>query len=256
MLLKHSLRVGAAALGVAIGLGWSATLLSSQAVAAVDPASTLSSTQTAAIDAAVQTALQNIPPGLTGAALLAAQQAAIASVTKMEVGIYGAAAAEVVASAAVGDGVPVAQAVAGTIQGGLQAGVSGSTIVEYAVLGGSSGIGGNPTTAAEAALATAETNGIDSGDAGTGLGAAAAELATTNSAAGSAVAAVVANEGSSGTQTAFANSVTANGGTQQLAEAGGAAPTVTGTTTTLGGTTQPQTTTGNTLPPCANPSCT
>lgn len=252
---KHGLRAGAAVLTIAVAVGWTASPLYSSARAA-DPAASLTSTQIASIDAAVQTALQNIPPGLSGQALLSAQQAAIATATQTEIGIYGSAAAEVVTTAAVSDGVPVAQAVAGTIQGGLNAGVGGSTIVEEAVLGGSTGTTGNPTVAAEAALAAAESDGIDAGQAGSGLGAAAAQLSTTNAAAAQSVASVVANEGSSGTQSAFSTSVVANGGSQQLAQAGGAQPTVTGQTSTPGAGQQQGSNPGTTLPPCANPSCT
>jgi hypothetical protein len=94
---------------------------------------------------------------------------------------------------------------------------------------------------------------------GAALGAAAATVAANMGAgAAAAIGSSVANEGPTGSGTAFASTVVANGGPVSVAQAGTAAPFVTGSTTlgsTSSGLSQNTNTNTNNNTGCQNPSC-
>ncbi|HEY0466918.1 MAG TPA: hypothetical protein VGC79_22095 [Polyangiaceae bacterium] len=239
-----------AAVGVTGNLGVAVFVSSAQAA---DVA--LTSDQTAAIAAAVRTALANIDPSLTGAAKEQAIAQALAKATTDAIGIYGSGAIAAVAAGAIAAGVPAAQVVAAVLPAAVGiSGVSASLAVRYVMLGAVSA-GASPTVVAEAIITTSANSQLAPGAVGTGLGAAAAELAKTDPDGASAIAQVVSNEGTAGMGQSFASSVLNNGGSQQLANAGRQNPNATGETTEPGGE-QEEGTGGTTLPPCTNPSCT
>ncbi|MDE2110387.1 MAG: hypothetical protein KGJ79_04530 [Alphaproteobacteria bacterium] len=267
--LARCLRATGGALVFLVAVGWTGTdnanfrPLTSQALAAD---ATLTSDQISAIQSAVQTAITNVNPSLTGAAKQQAIQQAIAQATTSAIATYGAAAISTVASAAITAGVPAAQVVAAVVPAAVGvSGVPASVTVESVVLGTVSA-GASPTIVAEAVIATGAQVDLGQAAVGNGLGAAAAQLSKTNADAGTQVAQVVSNEGTTTMGQSFSTSVTANGGSQQLAQAGTQNPNATGATnggtnngnngTNNGNNNQQQGSGGSTLPPCSNPSCT
>lgn len=262
------IKSGAAGFVFLAAVGWTGASgpnpidLGSTALAAV-PAAALSGDQIASIQTAVQTAIANVNPSLTGAAREQAIAQAIAQVTRTEISIYGAAAISVVTSSAITAGVPAAQVIAAVIPAAVGAGVSVSVAVADVVLGAVSA-GASPTQVAEAVIATTTQLQYASSDVGAGLGLAAATLSSTNPSAATQIAQVVANEGPAGMGQSFASSVITNGGSQQLADAGTQSPTAAAETNAEVGTGnngQPsgngsQGTGGTVLPTCSNPSCT
>lgn len=235
--------------------------LGSTALAA-DSASDLSSDQIAAIQAAVQTAIANVDPNLTGAAKERAIAQAIEQATINAIATYGPAAISVVTAAAISAGVPAAQVVAAVMTAAIGTSrVAASTVVADVVLGAVSA-GASATLVTEAVIATAATLQLSGNAVGKGLGKAAAEISQTNPDAATQIAQTVSNEGTSGMGQSFADSVIANGGSQQLADAGNQNPNATGETGGTGtgngqqGGKEEQGTGGTVLPPCDNPSCT
>jgi len=252
---------GAAAILAAVS-GGSATYTSIAFFPAAQAAAPLTSDQLAAIQTAVNTALANVNPALTGAARDQAVAAALAQATSSQIALYGASALSAVTSAAIAAGVPAAQVVAAVLPAAVTAGIPGSDAVASISLAAINA-GASPTQVSEAVIATAVTAQISASDVGTGLGATAAAVSQTNPDGANAIAQVISNEGTSGMSQSFASSVTDHGGSQQLAQAGSQNPQATGETNnnTNGneGTTQngqQQGSGGTTLPTCSNPSCT
>ena len=261
------LRLGIAAAAFVSVMGWSGqgswTSFGSPALADV-PGSSLSASSAAAIQAAVQTALANVNPSLTGSARTQAIAQALAQVTAEEVGIYGAAAISAVVGAAISAGIPAPQVVADVLPAAIEAGVPAATAISDIVVGAVSA-GASATQVTEAIIAVAGQSGIAANSVGTGLGQAAALLSANDPGAANQIAQVVSNEGTSGTGQAFAAAVIANGGSQELADAGMQNPNAgTGATNSVfgintgNGTGQSQNGGGTTVQPttCTNPSCT
>ncbi len=261
--LVRWLRGGAAALALVAVTGWSGqsglTHFGSAALAA-DEASSLTPDQVAAIQNAVQTALVDVDPSLTGNARAQAIAQALTQATTSAISLYGAAAISVVTSSAITDGIPVAQVVAAVLPAAASIpGVATATAVADVVLGAISA-GASASLVTEAVILTASQSGLASSDVGTGLGAAAVEVAETNPDAANAIGQAVSNEGTSDMGQAFASSVIANGGSQQLASTGTQAPNATNETNGNNGqqSNNQQNSNGQTTtpPPCSNPSCT
>lgn len=221
----------------------------------------LSYEQISAIQGAVKTALANVNPSLTGAARDAAIKSALADVTVSMVKIYGSAALYYVAADAVTAGVPAPQVVAALLPAAVgRAGVDAAVAVKEITLGAISA-GASPTQVAEAVISTGALAGLAPAAVGTGLGAAAAQLAKTDQIGADQIARVVSNEGTSDMRQAFYDSVIQNGGTQALAQAGTENPEATGETAGGGNGNTGNNggqfgTGGSTLPTCTNPSCT
>lgn len=211
-----------AALAFVSVMGWAGegswSNFGSAALADVSSGS-LSASAVYAIQSAVQTALANIPPGLTGIARADAVSQALAQVTATEVSIYGAAAVSTVVGSAISDGIPAARVVADVLRAAVNAGVPAATAISDIVTGAVSA-GASATQIAEAVIAVSARDDITNNSVGSGLGQAAALLAANNPNAANEIAQVVSNEGTSGTGNAFASAVVANGGSQQLADEG------------------------------------
>ena len=232
------------------GAGISAVGLVAMTSSAI--AADLTAGQTAAVKASVQTAIANVNPALTGSAKAQAIAAAIAQVTKTDVAIYGAGAISVVVSAAIADGVSANLAVAVAMRAAVESGVAVSVAVDDVLLGAIAA-GASVQRVTEAIIAAAAQDGYAASDVGAGLGLAATQLAQTNPDAAFEIASVVSNEGDGSMRQAFSQSVVANGGSQQLADAGSANPNAqsgptAGGSTGTGGTA--------TITSCGNPSCT
>lgn len=200
------------------GAGFSASGIGTAALAATDP-SALATDQIAAIQQCLKTQLDNIDPSLTGAAHDAAVQNALKLAVNCAVPTYGPGAISVLTAAAIGAGIPVPQAVSGIVTASTAAGVSTSEAVADVELGAVNG-GASATLTAEAIIALTAQNQLANEDVGKGLGEAAALLSQKNSAAANQIAQVVSNEGTRPMGEQFAAAVTANGGSQQLADAG------------------------------------
>ncbi|MGB8363047.1 MAG: hypothetical protein ACLQUZ_06710 [Rhizomicrobium sp.] len=265
--LARGLTLGVAAAAFVSVMGWSGqgswTNFGSPAMADA-PASSLSAVSVAEIQVAVQTAIANVNPSLTGSARAQAIAQAIAQVTATEVAIDGAAAVSVVVGAAISSGIPAAQVVADVLPAAIEAGVPAATAISDIVVGAVSA-GASATQVTEAIIAVAGRDQITSSSVGTGLGQAAALLSASDPSAANQIAQAVSNEGTYGTGQAFYASVIANGGSQQLANAGTQNPHA-GTVATNpvfgaftgNGNGRPQSNTPTTIQPntCTNPSCT
>ena len=249
-----------------VALGWTGagvpSVIDLGSTAFADPASSLSAAQVTAIQTAVQTAIANVDPSLTGAAREQAIAQAIEQATIDAIAAYGPAAISVVTAAAISDGVPAAQVIAAVMTAAIGTSrIAASTTVADVLLGAVSA-GASATLVTEAIIATATQLQLANNAVGTGLGKAAAELQQTNPDAATQVATVVSNEGGAGMGSSFSSSVTANGGSQQLADAGNQNPNATGETGNGGngngqqGGNGEQGTGGTVIPPCDNPSCT
>jgi hypothetical protein len=186
--------------------------------------SNLSADQLAAIQAAVQTALADIDPSLTGEARAQAISQALAQVTTTQINQNGAAALAPVITAAIAAGVPAAQVIAPILPVAANLGIAGQVVVN-AIARGAVSAGASPVQIAEAIIAVAAQTNVTSNAVGTGLGQAAAAIAPTNSNAATQIALVVSNEGTLSMGQAYGSSVVANGGSQQLAGMGQQSPT-------------------------------
>ena len=120
-------------------------------------------------------------------------------------------------------------------------------VVEAAILAGA-----DPAGVASAVIAYADSNGLPSATVGDGLGAAAAHLASGNPDAATAIAQVVANEGSVALRNAFNTSVAENGGPAELITVANSTPQLNNSNS---GAKNQDTSSGGTPPPCDNPSC-
>lgn len=178
-------------------------------------ADTLSAAQIGAIQAAVDTALANIDPTLTGDARTQAVAQVLSQVTTSQITLDGPAAIGPVMSAAIAAGIPPAQAAAPILPAAIAMGIAPVTAVNNIVVG-SVTAGGSATQTTQAVIAAAIQNGTTGNLVGAGLGQAAASLAISNPTAASQVAQVVSNEGTAGTGQAFGTAAIANGGSQQL----------------------------------------
>jgi hypothetical protein len=241
------------------------------ALAQADNAQTtnLSAADIATIQVAVQTALDNVDPNLTGAARTAAITQALQQVAAAQIALSGVAALSTIMNAAILASIPAPLAVAALLPAATNAGVPAPTAVAAIALGAVSA-GASATQTTQAIIAVAAQIGTSSAAVGNGLGQAAATFSLSNNAgAASQVALVVSNEGTLGTGQAFGNSVVAAGGSQQLASSGQQNPnaaSLTGTTgttatlavanatTTTGGASQQVSSVGTTIS-CNNPSC-
>ncbi|MBI3678417.1 MAG: FecR domain-containing protein [Proteobacteria bacterium] len=220
-----------------------------------------STAQTPSIRSAVQTALANIDPALTGTARTQAIQSALTQVTKDQIAIYGASAVPGVVQAAIGSGITGVDAIAGIVPAATTSGVGVSSAIADSIVAAVQA-GASAFEVASTAIALGSTNGMSPSDIGTGLGIAAAILERGgNKPAADQIAQTVANEGFGNMAEAYAAAVLQNGGTKDVADLGTGNPQgVTAETGTAG--TPDTTTTGTTgtgtmsLPPCANPSCT
>ena len=254
-----------------------ATLIlpSSGALAALPP-TTLTASQLATIQSQLQTALGSIPASLSGLARTQAITAAIAQVAAQDAATMGASAISIVVADAIAAGVAPTIAVDGAIRGGVSAGLPGSQVIAQAIIGGVDA-GAPAGNIASQALATAAAIPIPSAQTGLGMGIAAADLSTTNSAAAQIIGQTVANEGTGLVRTAYTGGVLGNGGSIQLADLSNSYPLAVGETgetgvhnnnnvgpnTNQGNDTSFQGNANNTrasqnqnLPPCAGPSCT
>lgn len=235
MNLVNQLRLSARAfsiLALTIAAGASLVIPAQQAAAQTD---TLSAADLAAIQQAVQTALANIDPNLTGAARTQAVNQALVSVATTFIPINGAAVISPIITAAITGNVPAPQAIAALMPASVNLGVPPATVVT-ALTVGAVAAGTSPTQASEAIIAVAAQTGTSSAAVGSGLGQAATTFARSNNAgAATQVAQVVSNEGTTGTGQSFSSTVVSTGGTQQLANAGLQNPnatSLTGATTT------------------------
>jgi hypothetical protein len=200
------------------GVGTSVPGIGNVAYAATDPGS-LTPDQIASIQQCVTTQLANIDPSLTGAARDAAVQQALKQAVSCALPTYGPAAISVLTAAALGAGIAVPQVVAAIIPAAIGAGVNASEVVADVELGGVSG-GASATLVAEAIIAAGTQNNLANDAVGSGLGEAAASLSKTNGPAANSIAQVVSNEGTGTMGQSFASAVVANGGSQELADAG------------------------------------
>ncbi|MBI3678411.1 MAG: hypothetical protein HY243_17510 [Proteobacteria bacterium] len=221
----------------------------------------LSASQTAAIQSAIQTALANIDPSLTGAARTQAIQTALSQAAKSAITTYGADAIAAVVQAAIGAGIPATTVLATVLPAATSTGVSVSEAVADSVIAAVEA-GASALEAASTVIALSGTSAMPAADVGNGLGIAAAILEKRNNKlAALQIGQAIANEGTSDMATTFASAVLENGGTQDVADAGTGNPVgVTAETNTSGApddtTTGTTGTAGTSLPPCANPSCT
>jgi hypothetical protein len=186
--------------------------------------SNLSADQLAAIQAAVQTALADIDPSLSGEARAQAISQALAQVATTQINQNGAAALAPVITAAIAAGVPAAQAIAPIMPVAANLGIAGPVAVN-AIAQGAVSAGASPVQITEAIIAVAAQSNVTSNAVGTGLGQAAAAIAPTNSNAATQIALVVSNEGTLSMGQAYGSSVLTNGGSQQLAGMGQQGPT-------------------------------
>lgn len=200
------------------GAGFSPSGIGTVAYAATDP-STLAPDQIAAIQQCLKTQLDNINPSLTGASRNAAIQQALKLAVNCALPAYGPGAISVLTAAALSAGIPAPQAVSGIILAATASGVDTAEAVADVELGAVTG-GASATLVAEAIIAMTTQNQLANEDVGKGLGQAAALLAQKNLAAANQIAQVVSNEGTRPMGEQFAAAVTANGGPQQLADAG------------------------------------
>jgi hypothetical protein len=184
----------------------------------------LTTDQLAAIQAAVQTALADVDPSLSGEARTQAISQALAQVATAQINQNGAAALAPVITAAIAAGVPPAQAVAPILPVAASLGITGTTAVS-AITQGAVSAGASPVQTAEAIIAVAAQANVPANAVGTGLGQAAAALAPTNTNAATQIALVISNEGTLSMGQAYGSSVLANGGSQQLASVGQQNPT-------------------------------
>jgi hypothetical protein len=186
--------------------------------------SNLSADQLAAIQAAVQTALADIDPSLSGQARAQAISQALAQVATTQINQNGAAALGPVVTAAIAAGIPAAQAIAPIMPVAANLGIAGPAAVN-AIAQGAVSAGASPVQIAEAIIAVAAQTNVTSNAVGTGLGQAAAAISPTNSNAATQIALVVSNEGTLAMGQAYGSSVLTNGGSQQLAGMGQQGPT-------------------------------
>jgi hypothetical protein len=243
------------------GSGFSASGIGTAAYAAADP-TTLAPDQIAAIQQCLKTQLGNIDPSLTGPARDAAVQNALKLAVNCAVPAYGPGALSVLTAAALNAGIPVPQAVSGIILAATASGIDTAEAVADVELGAVSG-GASATLAAEAIIALTAQNQLTNEGVGKGLGEAAALLADKNPTAANQIAQVVSNEGTRPMGEQFAAAVTANGGPQQLADAGLQNPNAIGES---GGANNGASgapgfvpylgNSGTALPSCNSPSCT
>jgi hypothetical protein len=238
--MSRTNRTGAMArvlIGFAIAAGGVVGVVKPYHPAFAQAASTpLSADQVAAIDAAVQTALANIDPNLTGAARAQALSQALAQVATTEITQDGAAALGPVVNAAIRAGVPAPQAIAPIFPVATSMGISAPTAVNAITMGAVSG-GASAVQTAEAVIAVAIQTSVTGNNVGNGLGQAAATLSTTNPAAAAQIAVVVSNEGTLGTGQAFGSSVLSGGGSTQLASVGQQTPNANALTGAIANTT-------------------
>lgn len=265
MLSERSTRGGMRALIISLFVLTMAGGVLERAPLALAQTETLSAAQIGAIQAAVDTALANIDPTLTGDARTQAVAQALSQVTTSQINLDGAAAIGPVMSAAVAAGISPAQAAAPILPAALAMGVSPATAVNNIVVG-SVAAGGSATQTTQAVIAVGIQNGIAAALVGAGLGQAAASLGTSNPTAASQVARVVSNEGTAGTGQAFGTAAIANGGSQQLVAQALQNPAVTTTaiqtntttnvnTTNLTTGSSQATTAVSTTVACTTPSC-
>jgi len=189
----------------------------------------LTADQITTINSAVQNALADLNPNLTGNGRQQALAQALTQVAQTEVNLDGTAAVYAVISAAVRDGVPAPQVVEPVLPLALQFGIPAAAAVAQITLAAVSG-GASPSTTAEAVIAVAAQNSVAGAAVGTGLGQAAAALSSSNQVASTQIAIVVSNQGTSGTGRAFGTSVLTNGGSIQLAVTGQQNPNATNNT--------------------------
>lgn len=180
---------------------------------------TLSADQIAAIQAAVQTAIADINPSLTGVARDQALSQALAQVAASQISLDGAQALSPVINAAIGAGVPAPQAIAPILPLATNLGIPAATAVDAITVGAVSA-GASPTQTAEAIIAVGAQSSVSGTAVGSGLGQAASALSSANPTAATQIAVVVSNEGTLGTGQAFGQSVVTSGGSQQLASVG------------------------------------
>jgi hypothetical protein len=267
--IRAAVVVMTAALGVFASVG-----PSRPALAQVDntQAPTLSGADIAAINTGVQTLLANIDPSLTGAARQTAITQALQQFAAAQIALNGTAAIAPIMNAATLNNIPMPVTVAALLPAATSVGISAPQAVASVTVGAVAA-GASATQASEAVVAVSVQAGLSSAAVGTGLGQAATTLTRANNAgAANQIAQVVSNEGTLGTGQAFGASVTATGGSQQLASAGQQNPsaasltgaTGTNTTSTLAvansnagssaGASQQISSVGTTIT-CTGPSC-
>ncbi len=237
----------------------------------------LSADQLAAIQLAVDTALANIDPALTGAARTRAVDQALSQVVTNEITLDGVGAIAPVMRDAIAAGIPAPQVVSPVLPAAMAMGVSPPAAIN-AIMLGSVAAGGSATQTAEAVIGAGIQSGTASNLVGSGLGQAAALLSITDTAAANAVAQVVSNQGTVGTAQAFSTAAFANGGSQQLVTqalqnptvtigaipgaantaapaTGTVAPLTAGVPTNIGSNTAQTISAVNTVVACTTPSC-
>jgi len=238
--MSRTNRTGAMArvlIGFAIAAGGVVGVVEPYHPAFAQAASTpLSADQVAAIDVAVQTALANIDPNLTGVARAQAISQALAQVATTEITQDGAGALGPVVNAAIRAGVPAPQAISPIFPVANSMGISAPTAIN-AMTTGAVSAGASAVQTAEAMIAVAIQTSVTGNNVGNGLGQAAAALSTTNPAAAAQIAVVVSNEGTLGTGQAFGSSVLAGGGSTQLASVGQQTPNANAITGAIANTT-------------------
>lgn len=246
--MSRASRIGAMArvlIGFAIVAGGVAGLVKPSLPAFAQATTSLSADQIAAIDTAVQTAIADIDPNLTGAARAQAVSQALAQVATSEINLNGAQALAPVISAAITAGVPAPQAIAPILPVATNLGISAATAVNDVTLGAVSA-GASPVQTAEAVIAVGAQNSVSASSVGSGLGQATATLSSSNPTAATQIGVVVSNEGTLGTGQAFGASVLAGGGSAQLASLGVQNPNEALTTGAIGNTTNTRTNTTTT----------
>jgi hypothetical protein len=180
---------------------------------------TLSADEIAAIQTAVENAIANVDPNLTGQARINAISQALTQVATSQISANGVAAITPIISAALSAGIPTAQVIAPVLPAATNAGIPADTAINAITVGAvNSGASGVQTT--QTIIAVAQQMALTGNAVGSGLGQAASVLSQTNAGAANQVAVVVSNEGTTGTGQAFGATVVGGGGSQQLANIG------------------------------------
>ena len=243
----------------------------------------LNAAQLAADKQQLAETLKNISPTLKGQARIQAITRAIAAVAADTMAKAGTAALAAVVAAA-DSLVPATIAVPAVLSAAVTSGVAVAIAVDEVTTGAVAG-GAPAALAVQTVIAASTQQNLPTAEVGSGLGAAAANVAETDPSAAVQISTTVANVAPSGMTQSYASSVVASGGSTQLADksvqppsaiVGGTVNNVSTVTlpasqpagaqsgaTSAGGAGSTQAITGNpsvgtsnaALPPCNNPSC-